>query len=301
MIKDIVVNLGLGTNDPAGVYAISVAEAFGAHVLGIAFCYEPVIPGTVMGGIPPEIIDSQRAESDKKARAAIARFEQAANRAGISVETRTITASISGAADELGRIGRRFDLVVVGQPQRQKSLPDEVVDEGVLFESGRPVIFVPFIQKGGMKLDRIMVCWDGSRTAARAIADAMPLLKKAKQVEVVIISAKPGKSDEVPGADLGQHLARHGLKVDVKRITSPDIDVASTILSYAARFLRRYDCDGRLWPFALARVRAWRRHARPARGNDGACIDVTLDCRGYWVAAFAGTTFNGVGKSRHIA
>ena len=73
-----------------------------------------------------------------------------------------------------------------------------------------------------------MVCWDGSRAAARAVADALPVLKKAKQVEIVIISDKPGKNDEVPGADLGQHLARHGLKVDVKRITSPDIDVPST-------------------------------------------------------------------------
>ena len=79
-----------------------------------------------------------------------------------------------------------------------------------------------------------MICWDGGRAAARAVADALPLLKKAKQVEVVIISDKPGKNDEVPGADLGQHLARHGLKVDVKRITSPDIDVPSTILSHAA-------------------------------------------------------------------
>ena len=234
MIKDIVVNLGLGANDPAGNYAVSVAEAFGSHLLGIAFSYEPVIPGTVMGGIPPEIIESQRTESDKKARAAIARFEQATKRAGISAETRTISASISGAADQLGRIGRRFDLVIVGQPGRKDSLPDEVIDEGVLFESGRPVIFVPFIQKGGVTLDRIMVCWDGSRAAARAIADAMPFLKKAKQVEIVIISDKPGKKDEVPGADLGQHLARHGLKVDVKRITSPDIDVPSTILSHAA-------------------------------------------------------------------
>jgi nucleotide-binding universal stress UspA family protein len=234
MIKDIVVNLGLGENDPAGDYAVSMGEAFGAHVLGVAVSYEPVIPGTVMGGIPPEIIESQRAESNKKARAAIARFEQAAKRAGISMETRTISASISGAADQIGRIGRRFDLIVVGQPGRKDSLPDEVIDEGVLFESGRPVIFVPFIQKGGMKLDRIMVCWDGSRAATRAIADAIPLLKKAKQVEVVIISDKPNKRDEVPGADLGQHLARHGLKVDVKRITSPDIDVPSTILSYAA-------------------------------------------------------------------
>jgi nucleotide-binding universal stress UspA family protein len=109
-----------------------------------------------------------------------------------------------------------------------------VVDEGVLFESGRPVIFVPYIQKEGLKLDRVMVCWDGSRAATRAIADSLPFLQKAKQVEIVMVANKAGKDDEIPGVDLGQHLARHGLKVDVKRITSPDIDIPSTILSYAA-------------------------------------------------------------------
>ena len=264
MIKDIVVNLGLGTHDPAGDYAISAAEAFGAHVLGIAVSYEPVIPGTVMGGIPPEIIESQRSESNKKASTAVSRFEQAVKRTGVSGETRTISASISGAADQIGRIGRRFDLVIVGQPERQKSLPDEVVDEGVLFESGRPVIFVPFIQKGGMKLDRIMVCWDGSRAAARAVADAMPFMKKAKQVEIVIVADKPGKKDEMPGADLGQHLARHGLKVDVKRITSPEIDVPSTILSYAADSSADYDCHGWIRTLSLARICPRRRDPRLA-------------------------------------
>ena len=234
MIKDIVVNLGLGAHDRAGDFAISVAAAFEAHVLGVAFAYEPIIPGTVMGGIPPEFIESQRDESDKRAKAAVSRFEQAAKRTGISFEGLVISASISGAADKLGRMGRRFDLVVVGQPEREKSMPEEVVDEGVLFDSGRPVIFVPFIQKGGLKLDRVMVCWDGSRTATRAIADSLPFLRKAKQVEVVMVANGRSKSDEIAGADLGQHLARHGLKVEVKRITSPDIDVASTILSYAA-------------------------------------------------------------------
>jgi nucleotide-binding universal stress UspA family protein len=234
MIKDIIVNLGLGAKDPAGDYAISVAEAFEAHVLGVAFSYEPVIPGSVMGGIPPEFLESQRVESDKKARDAVTHFEQAAKRAGISAETRILSASVSGAADQIGRLARRFDLAVVGQPEREKSGADEVVDEGVLFESGRPVIFVPFIQKAGMKLGRVMVCWDGSRAASRAIGDAMPFLEKAKQVEIVIVGGKPPKSDEVSGADLGQHLARHGMKVDVKRITSPDIDVPSTVLSYAA-------------------------------------------------------------------
>jgi nucleotide-binding universal stress UspA family protein len=234
MIKDLVVNLGLGEQDPAGNYAISIAETFGAHVLGVAFAYEPVIPGSVMGGIPPEFLEAQRSESEKSARSAIARFEQAAKRAGISSETRILSASVSGASDQLGHIGRRFDIIVLGQPTRERPMPDEVIDEGVLFESGRPVIFVPFIQKAGMKLDRVMVCWDGSRAATRAIADSLPFLKKAKQVEVVVIGSKPPKSDEISGADLGQHLARHGLKVDVKRITSPDIDVPSTILSYAA-------------------------------------------------------------------
>jgi nucleotide-binding universal stress UspA family protein len=234
MIKDIVVNLGLGAHDPAGDYAISVAEAFQAHVLGIAFSYDPVIPGTVMGGIPVEFIESQRAESDQKARTAVARFEQAASRAGVSAETHIISTSISGAADQFGRLGRRFDLVVVGQPERERSVAEEVVDEGVLFESGRPVIFVPFIQKAGLKLDRVMVCWNGSRPAARAIADAMPFLHKAKQVEIVMVASKAENDGEIAGVDLGQHFARHGLTVDVKRITSPDIDVPSTILSYAA-------------------------------------------------------------------
>jgi nucleotide-binding universal stress UspA family protein len=234
MIKDIVVNLGLGAHDPAGDFAISVANAFEAHLLGVAVVYEPIIPGTVMGGIPPEFIESQRVESENKARAAVTRFQAAAKRAGISAETLLVPASVSGAADQLGRLARRFDLVVAGQAEGDKAVTDEVVDEGVLFESGRPVIFVPFIQKAGLKLDRVMLCWDGSRAATRAIADAMPFLQKAKQVEIVIVASKAGKNDEVPGADLGQHLARHGLKVDVKRITSPDIDITSTILSYAA-------------------------------------------------------------------
>ena len=234
MLKDIVVNLGLGEHDPAGAVAVSLGEMFNAHVLGLAFAYEPVVPGAVMGSIPAEYIEMQRAESGAKANAAIARFEELARRAGISYERRVLEATLSSASDQFGRLARRFDLVVVGQPSRERGGPEEILDEGALFESGRPVIVVPFIQKGGLNLERVMVCWDGSRAASRSIADSLPLLHKAKQVEVVIVANGRAKSDEVPGADLGQHLARHGLKVDVKRITSPDIDVASTILSYAA-------------------------------------------------------------------
>ena len=62
----------------------------------------------------------------------------------------------------------------------------------------------------------------------------MPLLERAGLVEVVIVANERGKRDEIPGADMGQHLARHGLKVNVKRITMGDIDVADALLSHAA-------------------------------------------------------------------
>src|SRR5665213_2429040 len=101
MIKDIVVNLGLGAHDPAGDFAISVAGAFEAHVLGVAFVYDPISPGAVTGGIPPQFIESQRTDNEKAARTAIARFEQAAKRAGMSYETLSVSASISGAAFSL--------------------------------------------------------------------------------------------------------------------------------------------------------------------------------------------------------
>ena len=234
MIRDIVVNLGLNEKDPAGDFAISVASVFGAHLLGVVCAYEPVLPGSVMGGIPPEFIEAQRRESDKVAKAALSRFEQAARRAGVSHETHVIRASMAEAADLLGKLARRFDLAVSSQDDPKQIVTNDIATESLLFESGRPLIVVPYVQKAPLKLDRIIVCWDGSRAAARAVADSLPLLEKAKQVDIVIVASKRGKDDELPGADLGQHLARHNVKVDVKRITSPDVDAANTILSYAA-------------------------------------------------------------------
>jgi len=235
MIKDIVVNLSVEpSRDIAGPYAISVADAFGAHLAAVAFSYDPIIPPTIMGGVPASFIDEQRAENEKAAKDAVARFDEAARRAGISFESRSMTASVAGGADTFGRIARRFDLSIVGQTEPDKVAPEELIVEGALFDSGRPVLVVPYIQKGGLKLDRVMVCWDGSRNATRAVADAMPLLHKAKAVDVVIVANDKGKDDELPGADIAQHLARYDLAVDLKRIVATDTDIANTLLSHAA-------------------------------------------------------------------
>jgi len=235
MIKDLVVNLAAGGSrgDP-GTFAVSVAETFRAHVAAIAFAHDPIVPATLMGGIPTDFIESQRAEAEAAASAAIARFEEAARRAGVSAESRLLAASIAEASDQFGRIARRFDLAIVGQAEPEKAGPEELIAESALFEGGRPVLMVPYIQKTGLELGKVVVCWDGSRAAARAAGDALPFLARAQGIEVLIVACERGKSDEIPGADIGQHLARHGLKVEVKRIVATDSDVANTILSYVA-------------------------------------------------------------------
>jgi len=234
VVKDIVVNLsGRAPQDFAANYAISVAAGFRAQLTGIAFLYEPVIPDGTLGGVPVELIELQREENSKTAKGAISRFEAAAKAAGITAQTRTVDATFGGGATAFGHIARRFDLAVVGQAQREHGATEELMIEGALFEAGRPLIVVPYIQKRGLSLERVLACWDGSRTSARAIGDAMPFLERAKAVDLVTV-AEERKNDEITGANMGEHLKRHGIAVNVKRITKADLAVEDAILSYAA-------------------------------------------------------------------
>jgi hypothetical protein len=68
--------------------------------------------------------------------------------------------------------------------------------ETSLFQSGRPLIVVPYIQKDGLNLDRVVCCWDGSRAAARAFNDALPLLAKATKVDLLIVLNEKTKSND---------------------------------------------------------------------------------------------------------
>jgi nucleotide-binding universal stress UspA family protein len=236
MIKDLVVNLSLhNSRDAAMEFAVSAAAAFNAHLAGVGFVYDPIVPTMMdMYGMPARMIESQRAENENAAKAAVDRFDEAVRRAGLSAEARTLDVPVATAPGLFAQIARRFDLSIVGQPEPDKPDRDQLVVEAALFDTGRPVLVVPYIQRAGLELNYLMLCWDGSRSAARAAADAMPFIRRAKAVEVVIVASEPAKSDELPGADMAHHLARHGAKVELKRIVTTETDVASTILSHAA-------------------------------------------------------------------
>jgi len=235
VIKDVIVNLSVATNGSVvGSFAASVAAALQAHLTGVAFIYDPIVPISDGGYIPPEVIETQRADNQTAAESAIKGFTAASNRVGITVEALTLSTSLDGAGDRFARMARRFDLAIVGQGLPEMSSMDHIIGEITLFESGRPMIMVPYIQKESFKIDNVMICWDGGRAAARALADAIPILSKSGRVEIVIVTNEPGKQYDIEAADIGQHLARHGLKVNVHRLSGGDIDVADALLSYAA-------------------------------------------------------------------
>jgi nucleotide-binding universal stress UspA family protein len=237
MIKDLVVNLSIAPErDPAAEFALSIASAFSARVAGIAFQSDPITPTALMDGVPPppDLIETLRMESERGAKAAAGRFDDAARLASIPFETRIVTSTVAGAANRFAEIARRFDLSVVGQAQPDAIGSEALIVEQALFDSGRPVMVVPYIQTAPFKADQVMLCWDGSRPAARAAGDAMPILERAKTVEVFIVESGKLKSDEFPGADFAEHLAHHGLNVKVSRTVSGDVDIANVILSHAA-------------------------------------------------------------------
>ena len=235
MIKNIVVNLTIGVErDAAANYAVSLASIFEAHLVGVAFVYDPKVSANLIVGIPAELIDAQRAAAKHLAKEAVARFEALAKQAGVMTKSQMIDVAPSHVGDTFGRLARSFDLSVIRQAEPNKAEQEVPIIEGALFESGRPVIVVPYIQRQGAKFNCVMVGWDGSRAAARAIGDAMPVLERAKMIEVFTVVAGPTKNTELPGIDIGRHLSRHGLNVEVKRILADDIKVSEAILSHAA-------------------------------------------------------------------
>jgi len=132
---------------------------------------------------------------------------------------------------------RYADLVVVGQ-----STPDNVtitpenLPESVALATGRPVLVVPHIGADKPPGKKVMLCWNASRESARAASDAMPFLKAADEVIVLIVDPKASANGHgaEPGADVATWLARHGVKVSVQREVAGDTDIGNVILSRAA-------------------------------------------------------------------
>ena len=235
MIRDILVNLAQGVEtDRACDFAASLASSFGAHLTGLSVAYEIDVPPFYMGALPTDFIDAQVLENQAGAEKASARCTAAASAAGVPHEVRSLSASLGVAANSFAEMARLFDLTVVAQPDPDRPGPEEVIAETVLMESGRAVLIVPYVQTKPFSAERAVVAWDGSRPAARALAEALPLLHRSKEVEIFRVVSHLDEEDTV-GPDVVRHLSRHGLNAKVRKlpVTSGE-PIAAAILNEVA-------------------------------------------------------------------
>ena len=232
-IKDIVVHLDTGEAGPSvSGFAISLAAATDAHLTaaGIAIQYMPTGGMEEMGCMEYllEITDASRQAAEK----AYQNLTTAAP-AGVQTEFVLIETYSANARDRFGALARHFDLSVVGRGDWETVEEERLMAAGALFGSGRPVFLVPATHKAPANLARAMICWDGGLTAARALAGAMPLLARAKRVDVVTIAKEGETADDLPSFNIVRHLARHGIHAKLSRLPMAD-DAGAALLRHAA-------------------------------------------------------------------
>jgi nucleotide-binding universal stress UspA family protein len=241
-IKDILVHLDTTETSPARLaLAARLAAQHGAHLVGVlivdippaSFFYGAAIP--FLPAAPDEIVERMREDGLAAAVPVEQAFRECLRREGVEGEWRL--AEGPGAAT-LALHARYADLAVVGQtnPKGVQDGSDGSIPVAAVLGSGRPVLTVPFAGDFPTIGKRVLVAWNASREAARAVADALPLLQAADHVTILAINPRRGIGGhgDVPAADIALHLARHGVQAEAAHTVAKDIADGEALLSYAS-------------------------------------------------------------------
>ena len=232
-LKDLLVHVDTGKEAEATLdAAIALAAAHDSHLVGLGVSPPLDIPTYAAGNLPSSVFAVLEERESERLAEAKKTFQTKMRQAGRT--ERGEWRLDHGAPDTIMGLHARYaDLAIVAQsnPEREErrfiDLPEDLV-----LSAGRPVLIVPYVGAPNPIGKSVIVAWNASREAARAVADAMPLLEQAETVEIIV--AGTASDGDLPGADIGAHLARHGIDVEVYRAAADDIDVGDVLLNRAS-------------------------------------------------------------------
>jgi nucleotide-binding universal stress UspA family protein len=235
MIKDVMVHLdGTAADEVRLAAGNDIADVFHSHIVGLFLNVLPVliVPEDGIGSMQSaELLNQARTAGDK----AEEKLSQRLTRLQKPVELRRFDILNDTAGDVAAREARTADAFVALRPNGASRGAEDLV-EGVLFGSGRHVWLLPTRKSAKAEFDRMLVAWNGSRESARALAEALPYLRKAKEAVVVVVdetSATEGQA--IVGKDAIKHLRHHGITAVLHRATVRDSDVGATLIAEAKR------------------------------------------------------------------
>jgi nucleotide-binding universal stress UspA family protein len=215
-------------------FGLSLAGQSGAHASVEALSLKLTVTHALVSETAAGLVAAENARTRGIAQAQTERARQDALAAGIACTTEAPQLPYQDLSSAFIAMARVHGLTVVDAESDPFSLARALVED-VLFYSARPVVVVP-PEHPACTLKRILVAWDGSAQAVRALNDALPLLRAAESVELVSVVGEKDLSRTVAGAEVAPHLVRHGVPVTVKDLRAPDGDVADALRNQAGLF-----------------------------------------------------------------
>ena len=215
--------------------AAELARQHGAHLTALQVI-DVALPVMAMGdggggAVIAELMEQMRQSALAAGVKLKVAFEAALARDGIMGEWR----QVEGTTQEILALhGRYADLLVLGQDDPESDSAGLL--EAVVFDCGRPVLAIPFAGSFKTIGKRVLVGWNASREASRALHDALPLITKAETATVFLANPTRGLDGhgEEPGADIARHLARYGMKVEVAKAIVGDVPDSALLLNHAS-------------------------------------------------------------------
>jgi len=174
----------------------------------------------------PNMIREAEELSRKRGAHLVEEIERRAGAAGVELTTETVATRLPLLADEAATRARYFDVSLIGWESGNPT--SRMTAETVLFGSGRPVLLLPELSSAA-PLDRAAIAWDGSRVAARAVADALPFLERAAAITVLTVLDEKPLKDEDAGDRLVVALRRRGLEAEAAKVKAEDCAISETL------------------------------------------------------------------------
>jgi nucleotide-binding universal stress UspA family protein len=221
-----------GRTKNAGPYALSLAMLLDGYLTTVSAIIDPYLASHAYGELRYDLIPSAEEEMRNSAHEVVSKLESEGSARGMKVNSLSLDSFEHADFDKLNEIVRLFDLVVIEQTNAREPETRPRTIESIVFGSGRPVLIVPYFQARPATLNSVLVAWDGSAPAARALADALPLLARADRVELLSIDGKALGDSDGQGTALTRHLLRHGIQATFKRMPSAG-GIGDTLLSHA--------------------------------------------------------------------
>jgi nucleotide-binding universal stress UspA family protein len=197
--------------------AVALASLLNAHIAAISCEAHVQVPGSFLGGAGHlgSIVASEAQKSRKNAQDLLAAFEAAAQKSGLLHEIVLERCLTSEVPDLLVEYARLRDLTIVPVPESY----DQWYAEAVIFGSGRPTLVIPEAPSSkAVELNRVLVAWDFSRAAARAVSDAIPILEKAPEVCILTVTNEKAIPSKRSSYELAKNLSRHRIDVVVEEV-----------------------------------------------------------------------------------